>query len=547
MERLEANRVDIANRTIEATAIAWQDGRIVAIHPLGPPRPNLPFLLPGFIDAHVHIESSLLPPAEFARLAVRQGTVATISDPHEIANVLGIDGVRFMLHEGRQTPLHILFGAPSCVPATPFETAGATLGPVDVAALLDEPGIGYLSEVMNFPGVLAGDPDLMAKIAAAHQRGLPVDGHAPGLRGEDARRYANVGISTDHECVSLDEAEDKIAAGMKIIIREGSAARNFDALHPLLARHPGKIMFCTDDCHPDDLVEGHINRLAARACARGYDLFDVLTAGCITPREHYRLPLGTLQVGDPMTGTLVADLKDFHVVETIIDGVTVFADGKTRLPYRAATPMNRFDAPPVSPDSLKIAAPSGASSASCCIIVAHDGQLITDEAIETLPVLKGEIHAAPERDILLITVVNRYAKAPPALALIKGFGLKQGAIASSVAHDSHNVVAVGCDAASLAQAINAVVATGGGLSVTDGHTVEALPLPIAGLMSDRDGDDVARDFALLTKKAHALGSNLRSPMMALSFMALLVIPRLKLSDKGLFDGERFSFCDLIVR
>jgi adenine deaminase len=546
MERMEANLVDIAKRTISACEIHWQDGRIVSIERLGPARTGWPFLVPGFIDAHVHIESSLLPPAEFARLAIRQGTVATISDPHEIANVLGLDGVHFMLNEARQTPLHILLGAPSCVPATQFETAGATLGPADVATLLDQPGIGYLSEVMNFPGVLAGDADLMAKIAAAHERGLPVDGHAPGLRGEEARRYASAGISTDHECVSIEEAEDKIAAGMTIIIREGSAARNFDALHPLIARHPSKIMFCTDDCHPDDLVEGHINQLAARACTLGYNVFDVLTAACMTPRIHYHLPLGSLQVGEPMTGALLADLQSFRVLRTYIDGALLFDDGKTRLPYRATTPINRFDAPPVNPEALRIAANANTSSAQCRVIVAHDGQLITSEAIETMPVMEGEICADPARDILLMAVVNRYAKAPPALALVKGFGLKRGAIASSVAHDSHNIVAVGCDALSLAQAINAVIETRGGLSATDGTQVDILPLPIAGLMSDRNGDEVARDFASLTKKAHALGSQMRSPMMALSFMALLVIPRLKLSDKGLFDGERFAFCDLIV-
>jgi adenine deaminase len=546
MGRMEANLVDIATRTITACEIDWQNGRITSISPRGPARADWPFLVPGFIDAHVHIESSLLPPAEFARLALRHGTVATISDPHEIANVLGLDGVRFMLSEAQQTPLHILFGAPSCVPATPFETAGAVLNPADVATLLDEPGIGYLSEVMNFPGVLAGDPDLMAKIAAAHYRNLPVDGHAPGLRGEEARRYAAAGISTDHECFSLDEAEDKIAAGMTIIIREGSAARNFDALHPLLARHPGQIMFCTDDCHPDDLVEGHINRLAARACALGYDVFDVLTAACLTPRAHYHLPLGQLQVGEPMTGALLADLHSFRVLKTYIDGVLLFDGNKTLLPYRAAKPINRFDAPPVSPESLCIAANAHASSVQCRIIVAHDGQLVTSEAIETIPVIDGEIHAMPERDILLMAVVNRYTKAPPALALVRGFGLKSGAIASSVAHDSHNIVAVGCDSFSLLQAINAVIETRGGLAATDGNHMDVLPLPVAGLMSDRNGDDVARDFSSLNKKAHALGSQLRSPMMALSFMALLVIPRLKLSDKGLFDGERFAFCNLIV-
>ena len=547
MDRIKANYVAIEERTITAVEMIWQDGIIQSIEPLGPARPDWPYLLPGFIDAHVHIESSLLPPSEFARLAIRQGTVATISDPHEIANVLGMEGVRFMVEDAKLTPLHILFGAPSCVPATQFETAGATLGPHDVSTLLDWDGIGYLSEVMNFPGVLARDPDLMAKIAAAHERGLPVDGHAPGLRGDEAKRYAEAGISTDHECFTLAEAEDKIAAGMKIIIREGSAARNFDALHPLLASHPGRIMFCTDDCHPDDLVKSHINGLVARACALGYDLFDVLEAACITPRRHYSLPLGELRKGDPMTGALVQDLKNFDVLQTWIDGKVTFSKGEHQPPPQPITPLNRFNATPIDPSSLRIHAPSDKTILPCRVIVAHDGQLITSAEIHNLAVRNGLIEPAPDRDIALIAVVNRYANAAPALGFIRGFGLKKGAIASSVAHDSHNVVAVGCDAASLAMAINAVIATQGGLAVTDGRQTDTLPLPLAGLMSDQDGDQVARDFAHLTGRAkYDLGSPLRSPMMALSFMALLVIPALKLSDKGLFDGDQFAFCDLIA-
>lgn len=547
MERLTANIVDIARREVFAAEIAWQDVVIARIDRLGQQRDGLGFLLPGFIDAHVHIESSLLPPTEFARLAVRQGTVATISDPHEIANVLGVEGVRFMLANARQTPLHILFGAPPCVPATGFETAGAILGPADVETLLDEPGIGYLSEVMNFPGVLAGDPDLVAKIAAAKKRGLPIDGHAPGLRGEEARRYAATGITTDHECVTLAEAEDKIAAGMTIIIREGSAARNFAALHPLLSKHPGRVMFCTDDCHPDDLQIGHINALAARACAEGHDVFDVLQAACLTPRAHYRLPLGTLKPGEPMTATLVENLVDFKVTQTWIDGQTVFAAGQTNLPFIAADTPNRFAASPIAARDLAIAAPDGASSCQCRVIVAVDGQLVTGSERQSLAIGNGFIQPDPARDILLIAVVNRYATTPPALALIRGFGLREGAIASSVAHDSHNIVAVGCDSESLARAINAVIAAQGGLAVTDGKgETDCLALPIAGLMSDGDGDAIARQFkALTTKTRERLGSPIRSPLMALSFMALLVIPALKLSDKGLFDGNAFRFCDVL--
>ena len=547
MDRLKANYVAIEDRTIMAVELVWQDGIIQSIESLGPARPDWPFLLPGFIDAHVHIESSLLPPSEFARLAMRHGTVATISDPHEIANVLGMNGVRFMVEDAKRTPLHIVFGAPSCVPATHFETAGATLGPQDVSELLDWEGIGYLSEVMNFPGVLARDPDLIAKIAAAHERGLPVDGHAPGLRGEEARLYAAAGISTDHECFTLAEAEDKIAAGMLIIIREGSAARNFDALHPLLASHPNRVMFCTDDCHPDDLVKAHINGHVARACALGYDLFDVLKAACITPRRHYGLKLGELRIGDPMTGTLVEDLKNFHVLKTWIDGEIVFIKGEKQSPTAPVTPINRFNAKPLDANALHIHAHSDQAQLPCRIIVAHDGQLITSAHIENLDIRNGVIEPNPERDIALIAVINRYADTPPALAFIHGFGLKKGAIASSVAHDSHNIVAVGCDATSLAIAINSVIATQGGLSVTDGHTTDCLPLPIAGLMSDQDGDQIANDFSHLTRRAQEeLGSPLRSPMMALSFMALLVIPSLKLSDQGLFDGDQFAFCDLIA-
>lgn len=546
MSTLHANYVSIDQRAIFAATITWSDGLIRTIENLGPPRADWPFLLPGFVDAHVHIESSLLPPSEFARLALRQGTVATISDPHEIANVLGLAGVRFMLDDAQRAPLHILFGAPSCVPATPFETAGAILGPDEVRTLLDWDGIGYLSEVMNFPGVLARDPDLIAKIKAAQERGLPVDGHAPGLRGDDARRYAEAGISTDHECVALDEAHDKLAAGMKIIIREGSAARNFDALHPLLASHPGQIMFCTDDCHPDDLVTGHMNRLAARACALGYNLFDVLEAACLTPRRHYNLPLGEMKIGEPMTGVLVKDLKSFDCLTTWIEGEIIFSHDHPQPALSPVKPINRFAAHPIHEAQLQIAAPGPADHYPCRVIVAHDGQLITSEETHILPVQSGFIQPSLDQDIAIIAVVNRYQDAPPALAFIHGFGLKKGAIASSVAHDSHNIVAVGCDTSSLAQAINAVIATQGGLAVTDGVTIDTLPLPIAGLMSDCDGDQVARDFAHLTRRTqHELGSPLRSPLMALSFMALLVIPALKLSDQGLFDGRAFRFCDLI--
>lgn len=544
---LVANRVDLINRCISAGDLRWKDGVIVAWDEQGAADPALPWLIPGLVDAHVHIESSLLPPAAFARLALRHGTVATVSDPHEIANVLGGDGVRWMLDNLEGVPFHVRFGAPSCVPATACESAGARLDLAEVEALLDTPGIGYLSEVMNFPGVLGGDAEVLAKIAAARRRGLPVDGHAPGLRGAAAAAYAAAGIGTDHECIDLAEAEEKLACGMSILIREGSAARNFAALHPLLSSHPGRVMLCTDDCHPDDLWQGHIDRLVARAVALGHDLFAVLEAASLTPQRHYGLKLGALQIGDPMNAALVTDLEDFAVQATWVDGVEAFAHGEVCLPHLPVLPINRFCAQPVDSEDLVI--PAAGDRVRCRVIEAADGQLLTRAAIEEMPVRDGRVQADPERDLLLLAVLNRYRPAPPALALIRGFGLKSGALASSVAHDSHNVVAVGCDAASLAAAIDAVVAARGGLALAcaDG-TVELLPLPIAGLMSDAPGEEVAARYARLNELARTrLGSPLRAPLMTLSFMALLVIPSLKLSDRGLFDGDRFTFSEVVCR
>ena len=534
---VRANLVDIAARRVFAAEIGWSAGVIGRIDELGAANPAWPCLIPGFIDAHVHIESSLLPPAEFARLAVRHGTVASVSDPHEIANVQGLDGVRWMLANAAQTPFHVLFGAPSCVPATAFETAGARLGVADVETLLATPGIGYLSEVMNFPGVLAGDPGLLAMIAAARRRGLPVDGHAPGLSGEAAAAYAAAGIGTDHECATLAEAEDKLRAGMAILIREGSAARNFETLHPLISRYPGRIMLCTDDCHPDDLARGHIDRLVARAIAHGHDLFAVLEAASLTPQRHYGLALGQLRVGDPFNAALVDNLRDFTVRATWLAGELAAENGQSCLPPVPCQPINRFAARAVRPEELCVA-PSDADFSR--VIAAEDGQLLTRE-------LRLPLHGpSVADDVLLIAVVNRYTPTAPAVALVRGFGLQAGALASSVAHDSHNVIGVGCDAASLATALNAVIAAQGGLALVDGDgQVDCLPLPIAGLMSDLAGDTVASRYAALSDGVrHRLGSPLRAPYMTLSFMALLVIPELKLSDRGLFDGRAFTLTEV---
>jgi adenine deaminase len=535
--------VDVSGRRVYAAEVRVADGRIAAIEPTD--RPAETFLLPGFIDAHVHIESSMLVPSEFARAAVVHGTVATVSDPHEIGNVLGVAGVRYMLDSGAQTPFKFYFGAPSCVPATTFETAGAAISVAEVEALLDDPRIRYLSEMMNFPGVLGGDPDCLAKVRAAHQRGKPVDGHAPGLRGEQAARYIAAGITTDHECFAKDEALDKIAAGCKISIREGSAARNFDALYTLLSEHPSMAMLCSDDKHPDELLAGHINVLVRRGVERGVDVFDVLRAACVNPVEHYRLDVGLLRVGDPADFIEVDSLSNFHVRRTWIDGALVAEYGRTLIPRIKPTVLNQFVATHVQPEQFAVPAQSGRRLQ---LIEALDGQLITNRvAVEPL-VVDGEAVSDPGRDILKMVVVNRYRKADPAIAYVRGFGLSSGAMASSVAHDSHNVIAAGVSDDDLAAAVNAVMDAGGGLAAVNHRQGDhwVLPLPVAGLMATGTCAEVAHAYQELDAAVKRWGTPLRAPFMTLSFMALLVIPALKLSDQGLFDGANFEFTPLFA-
>lgn len=537
---LRANLVDIHHERIFPAEVTVSAGHIANIRELPGSTECDTFLTPGFVDAHVHVESSLLVPAEFARAVVVHGTVATVSDPHEIANVLGVAGVRYMLASAAHRPLKICFGAPSCVPATRFETAGAVLTAADVAQLLDDPRIGYLAEVMNFPGVIQGDADLLEKIDAARQRNKPVDGHAPQLRGPGARAYFAAGVTTDHECVSYDEALEKIGLGVKILIREGSAARNFAALAPLIREHGERCMFCSDDLHPDILLTGHIDRLVRRAVAEGYDLMQVLRSACVNPVEHYRLPVGLLRVGDPVDFIELNNLLDFRVLRTFINGELVAENGQPKLPFIAATPLNRFEQIARQVSEFQVPA----TSQRLRVIEALDGELITRSLLTTPRVENGFAVADPSRDLLKIVVVNRYHAAPPAVAFIKGIGLKRGAIASSVAHDSHNLVAVGADDESLTAAINAVIAAGGGLAVADAQNTELLPLPVAGLMSTDPYNKVAAAYSHLDARAKELGSQLRAPFMTLSFMALLVIPELKLSDRGLFDCDRVEFVPL---
>ena len=508
------------------------------------------YLMPGFIDAHVHVESSMLPPREFARVAVRHGTVATVSDPHEIANVLGESGVEFMLSEASDACMPIAFGVPSCVPATAFETSGATLDAATVARLLADDRLSYLAEMMNWPGVLSGDSEVVAKIAAAQRAGKPVDGHAPGLRGHEAERYIAAGISTDHECFTLEEAREKAQCGMHILVREGSAARNLEALWPIVREFPQLVMFCTDDAHPDDLLRGHINAIVARCIAHGLDLFDVLRAACVHAVEHYRLPTGLLREGDRADFIVVQDLISFRVEQTWIAGAMVARDGKSLVSSVQSTTPNQFRERRFVMDDFAMAAPRRDGPVSVRAIQAIDGQLVTGEAISTLHATEGVLEPDVSSDTLLLAVCNRYHDAKPALAFIRGFGLTRGAIATSVAHDSHQVVAVGATRAALCTAINAVFAARGGLAVVDDGATELLALPIAGLMSDQPAEDVALAYQRLTLMAQQLGSPshepLRAPFMTLSFVTLLVIPALKLSDRGLFDAREFRFVPTVL-
>lgn len=538
---IKGQYIDIVGKRIFPAAISVQEGVISAIREI--PAAPQQFILPGFIDSHVHIESSMLIPSAFARLAVIHGTIGTISDPHEIANVCGVEGVHYMINNGKKVPFHFFFGAPSCVPATTFETAGASINSEEVATLLDNKDIYYLSEMMNFPGVLYKDEEVLKKIKAAHAVGKPVDGHAPGLMGEDAQKYIEAGISTDHECFTIEEAVDKLSYGMKILIREGSAAKNFEALYELIDDHPNSVMLCSDDKHPDSLVLGHINQLCARAVAKGLNVFNILKAACINPVVHYQLPTGMARVNDPANFIVIEDLIHFKVAQTYINGQLVAEKGQSLIQPIDEKIINQFDTTLIKVEDIQVdlgAYPTKENKIA--VIEAIDGQLITYYLWEDPTIIDGKIISDTNKDILKIVVYNRYHQAAPKMAFIKNFRFKHGAIASTVAHDSHNIIAVGVNDQEIVQAINAVILEKGGISCVKEQELKVLGLPVAGLMSKDDPYRVAEAYSTIDAMAKSLGSKLGSPFMTLSFMALLVIPHLKLSDKGLFDGDRFKLC-----
>ena len=539
--KITGNIVDIYKQHIFWGSLQIEHGFIVSIVPLADEKKGAPYILPGFIDSHVHIESSMLVPSEFARLAVVHGTVGTVSDPHEIANVCGLDGVHYMIENAKTVPLKFCFGAPSCVPATQFETAGAAIDADEINQLLSMPDIHYLSEMMNFPGVLHDDAEVMKKITWAKHHQKPIDGHAPGLTGKDAKKYIEAGITTDHECFTYEEAREKLSLGMKIIIREGSAAKNFDALIDLLNEHADNMMFCSDDKHPDSLAIGHINQLCARAAAKGISIYKILQAACINPVKHYAMNVGTLKENDPADFIIVNNLSAFDVIKTFINGQLVAENGVSLLNPATADIINQFDCQKKLAENFSI--PFQAQT-EIPVIAVLDGQLITHKMMMQPTVVASQMVSDTSKDLLKIVVVNRYRDEVVAKAFITNTGIKKGALASSVAHDSHNIVAVGVSDEMICKAVNAVIEANGGIAAVDDHHTHLLALPVAGLMSVNNGYEVANAYTAIDAFAkNQLGSTLSAPFMSISFMALLVIPALKLSDKGLFDGNQFSFVD----
>jgi len=537
---IQGNIVDIDNKEIFKGEVQFENGKITAIRKSNHTIEN--YIIPGFVDAHIHIESAMLVPSEFAKIAVTHGTIATVSDPHEIANVLGVKGVDFMIENGKKVPLKFNFGAPSCVPATSFESAGAIIDADDIKKMMANPDIKYLAEMMNYPGVLFDDDEVLKKIAWAKHYNKPIDGHAPGLIGDDLTKYIAAGISTDHECFTYDEGLEKLQKGMNVIIREGSAAKNFEALIDLLPEYFEKMMFCSDDKHPDDLLLGHINQLCKRAVAKGMDIFKVLQVACINPVKHYNLEVGLLQEGDPADFVVIEDLQKFNVLETYINGELVAKNGESFIKSVPFDILNNFTTDKKKIEDFRVAA----SSPKIRVIEALDGELVTNEIQCNSKIIDRNLVSNTKEDVLKMTVVNRYQNSKPSIAFIKNFGIKRGAIASSVGHDSHNIIAIGTSDEFICKAVNLLIQHKGGICAINETTEKVVALPIAGIMSDQPAEIIGKSYAELDAMAKKMGSTLRAPFMSLSFMALLVIPSLKLSDQGLFDGTTFKFTSLEI-
>jgi len=537
-KEVSGNIVDLLNQKIFSGTIKIDNGKISDIIKKNQCFKN--YIIPGFIDAHLHIESSMLTPSEFARVAVIHGTVAVIADPHEIANVLGLKGIYYMIKNETKVPFKFYFGAPSCVPASNFETSGGVITTKDVETLLRDNNIKFLAEMMNYSGVIQKDNEVINKIDIAKKYSKPIDGHAPGLSGVDLKKYVHSGITTDHECSSIEEALEKINLGMKILIRDGSAAKNFEELNSLLELHWQSCMLCSDDKHPDDLVKGHINLIVKNAIENKIDPIKVFIAATLNPIRHYDLDVGLLRVGDPADFLIIDNLEKLDIISTYINGFEVTKTGKSLINKVKSEKINNFKIEKLKPSDFALKS----TAKNMNVIVAIDKQIFTQKTKEEPKIIDDYVISDIDKDILKIAVINRYKKSKPAIAFIKNFGLKDGAIASSVTHDSHNIIAVGVTDEYICKAVNLIVKNKGGVcGVGKNHEI-VLALPIAGIMSDISYDKVAKKYTELNNLANVLGSKLRAPFMTLSFMALSVIPRLKITDKGLFDSENFKFINL---
>lgn len=541
MFTLEGNIVDVINSTITQGVVIVHQGKIQEI--ITTNKSYSTYILPGLIDSHVHIESSMLTPQQFGKLIVSRGTVGTVSDPHEIANVLGIYGINYMIDNAKLSPLKFNFGVPSCVPATSFETSGFSVSPEDVEDFIQRPEICCLSEMMNYPGVVNDDPEVIAKLESAKKINKPIDGHAPNLKNKVLEKYIQAGISTDHECSTLEEAIEKIKLGMKIQIREGSAAKNFEALHPLINMYPDSVMLCTDDSHPEDIInEGHVDKIIKLGIKKGLNIFNLLKAATINPVKHYNLNIGLLRINDQADFIVVDNLQDFNVQQTYINGVKLFDKGKLHFKLRGfPIEINNFKRKSVSIHDIQIKAISNKIK----VIEVEDGELLTKTGIYETKIHDGFAVSNLEKDIIKLVVVNRYDDISfPAVGFIKGIGLKRGAIGTSIAHDSHNLIIAGTTDIDIINCLNTLIENRGGLAACSGSQTHVLPLEVAGLMTNKDGFQVAESYNLLQQKAHEFGTHLKAPFMTLSFMSLLVIPELKLGDKGLFDVNKFEFTSL---
>ena len=551
MENIKGHIVDVVRREIFDGEVVINDEKIAEVRRCTLPEREKPwpYILPGFIDAHVHIESSMMVPHKFARIAVSHGTIGVIADPHEIGNVLGVEGVNYMIRSGREARFNFRFGAPSCVPAVggDIETCGRDIGVKETQELMAREDIGFLGEMMNYVGVLNNDEEVLAKIKAAQDNGKPIDGHAPGLTGQQRYQYAAAGISTDHECSSLEEGRSCINAGMKVIIREGSAAKDYGMLHPLISESPNMVMFCTDDCHPDDFVRGHINTIVKRALADGHNIWNILQAACVNAQKHYKQNWGLLQVGDPATFiTIDALTPHFRVESTWIRGKEVFN-------YNASLPSdntnredmilgdnfpNNFVASPITKADIDLSLKPGDT---VHVIHASDGSLLTDhdEVVLTGNPLFDSHY--PWTEVQKIVVYNRYLPgAKPIVGLVRGFGIKKGAMAGSVAHDCHNIVAIGSDDEYIVKAINRIVEMHGGQVVVSPEEMMDIPLPIGGLMAPMGGHEIAFRTLCIQEKVKEIGCTMKSPFITMAFMCLPVIPDIKITDRHLMDTKNFK-------